>query len=52
LVASRPNATKRTARLRLVISDIAVISMSRVPALIFFVESTMSSTSIETSRTP
>ncbi|NJK42252.1 MAG: hypothetical protein HC937_00205 [Aquincola sp.] len=40
------------ARLRRVMSDTAVISMSRVPALTFFVWSKMSSTSIETSRTP
>ena len=52
LVASLPNATTRMARLRRVMSDTAVISMSRVPALTFFVWSRMSSTSIVMSRTP
>ncbi len=52
LVASLPKALTRIARLRRVMSDTALISMSRVPALTFFVESTNSSTSMLRSRTP
>ena len=52
LVASRPKAMTRIARLRRVMSETALISMSRVPALTFLVWSTMSSTSMLTSRTP
>ena len=37
LVVSLPNATRRIARLRRVMSDTAEISMSRVPALTFLV---------------
>src|SRR3569832_1033701 len=43
---------RRIARLRLVMSDTAEISMSLVPAFTFLVCSIRSSTSTETSRTP
>src|SRR3569832_2514489 len=43
---------RRIARLRLVMSDTAEISMSLVPAFTFLVRSIRSSTSTETSRTP